>query len=126
MPHKPRISDAEWQVMQVLWRKSPVTVREVIEILSKKTTWKSETIRTLVNRLTKKKAIGFEKKGRRHYFYPLLSEEECVKADTDSFLARTGTTMLKPILAAFIEKEQLSDKEIEELRQILAKKGRAR
>ncbi len=126
MPHKPNISDAEWQVMRVLWRKSPVTVREVIEILSKKTTWKSETIRTLVNRLTKKKAIGFEKKGRRHYFYPLLSEQECVKADTDSFLDRTGTTMLKPILAAFIEKEQLSDKEIEELRQILAKKGRAR
>lgn len=126
MPHKPRISDAEWQVMRVLWRKSPLTVKEVIEILSKKTTWKSETIRTLVNRLTKKKAIGFEKKGRRHYFYPLLSEEECINADTESFLARTGTTMLKPILTAFIEKEQLSDKEIEELRQLLAKKGRAR
>ena len=126
MPHKPNISDAEWQVMRVLWKKSPLTVKEVIEILSKKTTWKSETIRTLVNRLTKKKAIGFEKEGRRHYFYPLLSEEECVKADTDSFLARTGTTMLKPILTAFIEKEQLSDKEIEELRQLLAKKGRAR
>ncbi len=124
MPYKPRISDAEWQVMRVLWEKSPLTVKEVIEILSKKTTWKSETIRTLVNRLTKKKAIGFEKKGRRHYFYPLLSEQECVKADTDSFLARTGTAMLKPILAAFIEKEQLSDEEIEELRQILAKKGR--
>ena len=124
MPYKPRISDAEWQVMRVLWEKSPLTVKEVIEILSKKTTWKSETIRTLVNRLTKKKAISFEKKGRRHYFYPLLSEQECVKADTDSFLARTGTAMLKPILAAFIEKEQLSDEEIEELRQILAKKGR--
>ena len=125
MPRKPKISDAEWQVMRVLWKKSPLTVKEVVEILSKKTTWKSETIRTLVNRLTKKKAIGFEKKGKRHYFYPLLSEEECVKADTDSFLARTGTTMLKPILTTFIEKEQLSDKEIKELRQILSKKGRA-
>ena len=125
MSHKPKISDAEWQVMRVLWKKSPLTVKEVIGILSKKTTWQSETIRTLVNRLTKKKAIGFEKKGRRHYFYPLLSEQECVKADTDSLIARTGATMLKPILASFIEKEQLSDIEIEELRQILAKKGRA-
>ena len=126
MPHKPKISDAEWQVMRVLWKKSPLTVREVIEILSKKTTWKSETIRTLVNRLTKKRAIGFEKKGRRHYFYPLFSKQQCVKADTDSFLARTGTTMLKPILTAFVENEQLSEREIEELRQILAKKGRAK
>ena len=125
MAHKPRISDAEWQVMRVLWKKSPLTVKEVIEILSKRTAWKSETIRTLVNRLRKKKAIGFEKKGRRHYFYPLLSEEECVKADTDSFLARTGGAMLKPVLTSFIEKEQLSDKEIEELRRILSKKGRS-
>ena len=126
MADKPKISDAEWQVMRVLWAKSPVTVKEVIEILSKKTTWKSETIRTLVNRLAKKKAIGFEKKGRRHYFYPMLSEAECVKADADSFLTRAGATMLKPILTAFIENEQLSDRELEELQQILNKKGGTR
>ena len=126
MADKPKISDAEWQVMRVLWAKSPATVKEVIEILSKKTTWKSETIRTLVNRLAKKKAIGFEKKGRRHYFYPMLSEAECVKADADSFLGRAGATMLKPILTAFIENEQLSDKELEELQQILNKKGETR
>ena len=123
MADKPKISDAEWQVMRVLWKKSPLTVKEVIETLSKKSTWKSETIRTLVNRLTKKKAIGFEKKGRRHYFYPLLSQQECIKADADSFLDRAGSAMLKPILAAFIEKEQLSDEDIEELQRILDKKG---
>ena len=123
MADKPKISDAEWQVMRVLWKRSPVTVKEVIEILSKKTTWKSETIRTLINRLTKKEAIGFEKKGRRHYFHPVLSQEECVKADADSFLSRAGAAMLKPILTTFIEKEQLSDKEVEELQRILDKKG---
>ena len=124
MANKPKISEAEWQVMGVLWRKSPLTVKEVIGILSKKTTWKSETIRTLINRLTKKKAIYFEKKGRRHYFYPLLSEEECVKADADSILARAGAAMLKPILTAFIEKKKLSKDEIAELQRILDKKGR--
>ena len=126
MTDKPKISDAEWQVMRVLWEKSPLTVKEVIEILSKKSTWKYETIRTLVNRLTKKKAIGFEKKGRRHFFYPLLSQQECIRADADSFLNRAGSAMLKPILTTFIEKEQLSDKDIEELQQILDKKGGSR
>ncbi|MBN2456555.1 MAG: BlaI/MecI/CopY family transcriptional regulator [Sedimentisphaerales bacterium] len=126
MADKPKISDAEWQVMRVLWRKSPLTVKEVIDILAKKTPWKSETIRTLINRLTKKKAVDFEKKGRRHYFYPLLSQQECIKADADSFLARAGSAMLKPILATFIEKKKLSDKEIDELQQILDKKGRSR
>ena len=123
MAGKPKISDAEWQVMQILWEKSPMTVKEVIEILSQKTTWKSETIRTLINRLTKKKAVRFEKKGRRHYFYPVLSQEDCVKADADSFLARAGGAMLKPILAAFIEKEELSAEEITELQRILDEKG---
>ena len=123
MAEKPKISDAEWQVMRVLWKKSPLTVKEVIETLSKKTKWQPETIRTLVNRLTKKKAVGFEKKGRRHYFYPLLSQQECVKADADSFLTRAGAAMLKPILTSFIEKEKLTDEEIAELQRILDKKG---
>ena len=125
MSGKPKISDAEWQVMRVLWKKSPMTVKEVIEILSEKTTWKSETIRTLVNRLTKKKAVGFEKKGRRHYFYPMLSEAECIKAEAESFLDRAGSAMLKPILAAFIEKENLTENDLRQLQQILDKKGRA-
>ena len=126
MAEKPKVSDAEWQVMRVLWKKSPLTVKEVIDILSKKTTWKSETIRTLINRLTKKKALGFEKKGRRYYFYPLLSQEKCVRADAESFLARVGAAILKPILTTFIEKEKLSDKDIEELQRILVKKGEKR
>ena len=123
MADKPKISDAEWQVMRVLWEKSPMTVKEVVGILSEKTSWKSETIRTLINRLAKKEAIGFEKKGRRHYFYPLLSQEECVKADADSFLARSGAMLLKPILTSFIEKEELSEQEVEELQRILDRKG---
>lgn len=126
MTDKPRISDAEWHIMRVLWKKSPLTVKEVIKTLSKKTAWKPETIRTLINRLTKKKAIDFEKKGRRHYFYPLLSQEECVRADADSFLARSGAALLKPILTTFIEKEQLSDEEVAELQRILEKKGEKR
>lgn len=125
MTDKPKISDAEWQVMRILWRKSPLTVKEIVETLTKKTAWKTETIRTLINRLAKKKAISFEKKGRRHYYFPLLREQECIKADAESFVARAGTAMLKPILAAFIEKEKLTEKEIEELQRILDKKGGA-
>lgn len=123
MADKPKISDAEWRIMRVLWKKSPLTVKEIIKILSKKTAWKPETIRTLINRLTKKKAIDFDKKGRQHYFYPLLSQEECVNAEAESFLGRSGVALLKPILTKFIENEQLSDEEIAELRRILEGQG---
>jgi len=126
MAKTPGISDAEWHIMRVLWKKSPLTVNQIIEKLSARTSWKPETIRTLINRLTKKKALAFEKKGRRYYFYPLVSQQQCLKPEIDSFFARAGTAVLKPILAAFIKKERLSDQDIQELQQILNKKGRVR
>ena len=126
MADKPKISQAEWQVMRVLWERSPLAVKEVIEKLSDKTSWKSETIRTLINRLARKKAIGFRKKGRRYYYFARLSEEECVKSEVDSFLSRAPAVMIKPILANFIENEHLSEQEIDELVRILEKKGGAK
>lgn len=118
----PKVSEAEWQVMNVLWHDSPLTVKEIVVILSKHTDWHFETIRTLVNRLEKKGAIGYEKHGRKHHYYPLISQEQCVRQEAESVLSRTGTAVLKPILAAFIEQEDLSDEEIEDLRRILEKK----
>ena len=126
MANQPKISEAEWQVMKVLWEKSPLTVREIVEVLAERTPWKTETIRTLVNRLEKKGAIRFEKRGRRYYYAPVLCEEESVRAEAQSFLTRAGTSVLKPILAAFMEQEDLTPQEIEELRGILSQKKKGK
>lgn len=122
MTKHPKISEAEWQVMKVLWEKSPLTVKEIVAALSERTSWQRETIRTLVNRLEKKGAIQFEKRGRQHYYTPVLSQEQSVQAETHSLLQRAGTSVLKPILAAFMEEEELSAAEVAELRRILNKK----
>jgi BlaI family penicillinase repressor len=123
MKIKPRISNAELQVMRVIWEKAPVTVNDVVGTLSKSTSWKRETIRTLINRLEKKKAVRYEKKGRSYQYHPLVSQEEYAKADAASILERAGAAIVKPILAAFVEKEQLSEEEIQELKSILDKKA---
>ena len=123
MENRLKISDAEWQVMKVLWSKSPVTANEIVDKLTAETTWKPKTIRTLINRLTGKNAVGFDKSGRQYMYYPLLSEEECVRQETKSFLSRVSTGTLKPMLAAFLEDENLSKDEIEELKKILDEKG---
>jgi len=125
MKEKPRISNAEWQVMRLLWQKSPRTVKEIVAVLTEETSWQTETVRTLINRLAKKKVIGFEKKGRQYHYYPLLSEEDCLRAEVGSLLDRAGAAILKPILTAFIEKEHLSAEEIEELQRILRKQEKA-
>ena len=124
MQERPKISEAEWEVMKVLWGKSPQTANQVVQALTEKTSWKPKTIKTLLNRLAGKKAIGFEKNGREYLYKPLLSEDECVRAETRSFIDRTGPKALKPMLAAFIEEQDLSDVEITELRQLLEQKGK--
>ena len=123
MKDRPKISDAEWQVMKVLWEKSPVNANHIVEKLTAETSWKPKTIRTLINRLATKKVIGFDKESRQYLYYPLLLEEECVKQETRSFLNRIRSGSLKPMLAAFLEEENLSKEEINELKKILDKKG---
>jgi BlaI family transcriptional regulator, penicillinase repressor len=121
MLDKPKISEAEWEVMRVLWNCSPVTANEVISALSDKTAWNPRTVRTLINRLVAKKALGFEKTGRQYHYYPLVSEEASVQTETKSFLERVRGGALKPILAAFLEEQKLTPDEIAELKEILDK-----
>lgn len=120
----PRISDAEWQVMKVLWGKSPLAANAIVDALEPTTTWNHHTIKTLINRLVKKRVIGFRKEGRRHLFFPRLEEADCVREENRSFLRRVYGGAVKPMLAAFIEEEDLSPQDIAELKEILNDKGR--
>ena len=121
MSDMPKITEAEWTVMKVFWAKSPRTANEVVDALNN-SGWNPKTIRTLINRLQKKKAVDFEKDGREHRYFPLVAEHECVRQEAKSLLNRAGSAVLKPMLAAFIEEQTLSEKEIVELRQILDQK----
>ncbi len=124
MKRLPKISESEWQVMKVVWAGSPRTANEIVEELAGATSWKPKTIRTLLNRLVGKKALGFEKDGREYRYYPLVSEAESVKAESRSFIRRVYGGALRPILAAFLESEDLSKEDIEDLKRIIKKKGR--
>ncbi len=88
MNKNPKISEAEWAVMKILWKESSLTSQEVTERLSGQTSWHPKTIKTLINRLVKKGALGFTEKGRVYLFYPLVSESDCVLAESKSFLDR--------------------------------------
>ena len=91
----PRISESEWQVMKLLWAKNPSTANEVVEALSSITAWKPKTIKTLLNRLVKKKAVGYEKKGREYHYYPLVAQADCVRAESHSFLRKIASLSSK-------------------------------
>ncbi|MBN2181993.1 MAG: BlaI/MecI/CopY family transcriptional regulator [Sedimentisphaerales bacterium] len=115
----PKISEAEWQVMKLLWKKSPLTANDIVENLSKETPWKRETIRTLINRLVRKKALSFRKQSRQYLYFTLVDESECIMEETRSFLDRVHGGSIEPMLAAFVENEKLTTQQITRLRQIL-------
>lgn len=118
----PTISESEWEVLKVLWQKAPRTANEIISSLPAQTNWKPKTVRTLLDRLTKKEVIGVHKDQRVYTFYPLFSQNECQRAKTESFVKRFYDGTLKSMLVQFIQDEDLSDDDIKELRSILDNK----
>ena len=60
----PQISEAEFEVMKIIWKYAPINTNEVTEHLIKTTSWSPKTIQTLLKRLVTKKAITYEKQSR--------------------------------------------------------------
>jgi BlaI family penicillinase repressor len=118
----PKISETEWEVMRVLWAKSPLPAEEIIAQLAAQDDWHPKTAKTLLSRLVKKKALGFEKEGRAYLYRPLVREVDCVKAVSDSFLHRVFGGSLTPMLAHFVEHKKMSAAELRELKRLLDQK----
>lgn len=115
----PKISEAEWEVMKLIWKTSPLTSEKIIESLSDKMNWSTQTIKTFITRLIKKGAIGFKKSGRVYNYYPLISENECIKSENETFLKKVYDGALGLLFTKFLEEENLSNDEIEELENLL-------
>ena len=118
----PRISDAEWTVMRVVWALKTTTAKEVVETLASETAWKLQTVQTLMSRLVLKGVLAADKSAREHTFTPLLTEQECRQDVSRSFLARVFDGEIAPFLACLLERKKLTRREIAELRRILEEK----
>jgi len=120
-----KISNSEWEVMKYIWGNDICSASEIVDALSKNTDWKANTIRTLINRLVKKEVLGYtidRNNKKTYYYFPLLSENECIKAESESFINRVFNGSLNGMIANFLNESKLSDAEIKELKNILDKK----
>jgi BlaI family penicillinase repressor len=124
MPATPRISEAEWIVMEVVWRRHPVTALEVVQQLAARQRWQDQTIRTMLRRLTGKKALTYKAEGKVFHYSPAVSREQCVRVASRSFLGRVLGGAVQPLLVQLVREATLSPEEIAELRRILRDKGK--
>lgn len=115
-----QISDAESQVMDVLWQRHPQAADEIVAAVAPHTGWAEPTIKTLLNRLLNKGAIQAEKDGRRYLYAPVLGREAWLAQQSESFVDRLFGGRVAPLVAHFSEKRKLSAKDIAELKRLIA------
>ena len=126
-----RISRSEWEVMRVLWdAEQPLTASEVTQRLEGRADWKPKTVRTFLNRLTKKQAISAEKIGPPGFellhYAPLIDEPTTLHAEQETFLGRFFGGTIQSMLAAYIESGNISQNDLRELREMIDREMHSR
>lgn len=114
------ISEAEWQIMKILWKEGRLTAAEIID-RAKDTGWSESTVKTLIRRLNEKNIIGKDSSGAKFSYYPLVSEASVKKKETKSFLDRIYNGSLKMFVASLAPKDALTEDEADELMKIIEK-----
>lgn len=115
----PNISESEWAVMEVLWESAPRTASEVAKVLRGHTGWAENTVRTLLTRLVEKGALQTNEGGPAKAYTPAVKREDCVKAESASFMERIFQGAAKPLLVHFAKNARLTPEEVRELKKIL-------
>lgn len=113
------ISDAEWQVMRVIWDRKTATAAEVIAALSESTGWQHRTIRTLLARLVEKGALAAEADGNRYLYRPLLSRSKSIRTECRSFVNKVFGGDAAELLVHFARSAAISPEQVEELKRLL-------
>ncbi len=123
-PAFPQISEAEFEVMKIVWKYAPISTNEITDKLLQTTSWSPKTIRTLIKRLVTKGALTYEKQSRVFVYTPLVQENEYISQKSSSFLVRFYDGNLTNMVSAYIEDDKLSETEIEQLRSILSRRAK--
>ncbi|WP_040914933.1 BlaI/MecI/CopY family transcriptional regulator [Lentisphaera araneosa] len=117
---KKNLSESEWTVMEVLWEQSPQTAKDVKIALEEPKQWAINTVRTLLTRLVNKGALETaDNQSGVTTFKPLISHENCIRAESQSFLKRIFGGSSMPLLVHFSQNADLSEDDVEELKKIL-------
>lgn len=119
----PSISESEWIVASEVWSEDGLTASEIGARLEGRAAWKQKTVNTFLTRLVAKGVLEARADGRAFRYFTLIPREQCVRAESDSFLKRVFGGAVAPMLVHFCETADLSDDEVDRLRKILKKKN---
>jgi len=115
------ISKTEFEVLEALWQQHPASANEIITKLNENKEWHEKTVKTLLNRMVKKGAVGFEKQQRTYIYTPLLERDSYTLKESKSLIERMFSGKIAPLVAGFAKSDELSKQDISELKQLIDK-----
>ena len=120
MKNTEKITDAELEIMKVLWEKKSLTLNELVEELSKEEPKNKSTIKTLLYRLIDKNIVkSVEKNKKENEYKPLISEKKYLKSANETFLDKVYDGNVNNMLLNFVEDKKITKEEIEKLLNII-------
>lgn len=115
-----RISGAESQIMEALWRKGPLTPDGIVEEVGEAHSWAPGTVKTLITRLLKKGAIEGKRASDGYFYRPLVTRSDYVQSESQGLVDRLFDGEVAPLVAHFAEHRALSPKDIQLIKQLIA------
>jgi BlaI family penicillinase repressor len=116
---KETLTYPEWTVLSALWEHEPQTLSEVIGTLEGKMDWNYRTYASYLRKLCEKGLVGFESKGRDNFYYPLVSREQCIQAESRDLIRKVSKKSAKDLLICMIRESGLGPKDHAELQKLL-------
>ena len=117
-----QISDAEWQVMKIIWMQGEQTSTDLIKVLEKRFSWSKSTIQTLLARLVEKECLIREKQGKSFIYSALLTQEDSKKLLVQDIKDKLCSRRIKFLLVDLIEECDFTLADLEGLEEVISKK----
>ncbi|MCW6676055.1 BlaI/MecI/CopY family transcriptional regulator [Aerococcaceae bacterium NML180378] len=115
-----RLPDAEFSVMKAIWSsQAPVGTHTITEQLKAGTSWKPQTLLTMLTRLTEKGFLTSERRGRERLYTPIITEDEYLQIETGDFLKRYEGNSIGSLVKTLCASQELSAEDLDELRNLL-------
>ncbi len=120
MQDKYDITDAELEIMQVLWKNEKCDLNTIMQELNNKEDKNRNTIKTLLRRLMLKGSVKSKKVGLKDTIYiPMVSKNEFLETQNESFLKKLYNGKTNNLLLNFVENQKVSKQELQKLIDIL-------
>ena len=117
-----QISDAEWQVMKIIWMQGEQTSTDLIRVLAERFDWSKSTIQTLLARLVEKECLTRKKEGKSFVYSALLTLDQSRDLLVQDIKDKVCSRRIKNLLADLIMECDFTQADLEDLETVISEK----